>query len=49
MGEILRLGPTILEGFGVKDSIIPLLVDSTGVDVYTSAGVRQPLGTFSVV
>ena len=24
----------------VKDSTIPLLVDSTGVDVYTSAGVR---------
>lgn len=24
----------------IKDSITPLLVDSIGVDVYTSAGVR---------
>ena len=37
---ILRLGPAILKGSGVKDSTIPLLVDSTGVDVYISAGVR---------
>jgi len=37
---MLRLGPAILKGSGVKDSTILLLVASTGIELNTSAGVR---------
>ena len=37
---MLRSGPAIPKGSCIKDSTIPLLVDSTGVAQYTSAGVR---------
>ena len=39
IGAVLRVGPAILKGSDVKDSTIPLLVDSTGVGVNISAGV----------
>ncbi len=37
---MLRVGLAILKGSNVKDSNIPILMVSTGINVYTSAGVR---------
>ena len=37
---MLRSGPAIPKGSGVKDSTIPRLVASTGVEMNTSAGAR---------
>ncbi len=39
---MLRLGPAILNGSGVKDSTIPSFVIAIGVEMWvkTSAGVR---------
>ncbi|MFC1966524.1 hypothetical protein ACFLVW_06260 [Chloroflexota bacterium] len=36
------MGAAILKGSGVKDSTIPVLVASTGIEVNNSADIRRP-------